>query len=255
MDFSGLPRWWYFDNPWLTHSANGLNLLFPMGERFFIRSVKHYLDDIDDPQLVERVRGFFGQEVQHGRAHEAMYAMLEEHGFEVQSFLSWYEKVAYELIEPMSPPGLRLSVTVAMEHLTAMLGERALAETHFDHVHASIRDTLRWHACEEIEHKDVAYDVFQEVDGRYWLRVVGMFVALGLLLFFWGNAQRHLLKQEGMSRTELRKHRSLAIRQVESPPLLRDGLLPYLRRRFHPNQIDNRGIAAAWLLKRQRSAA
>ena len=35
-----VPRWWLYGNPVMTHMANGLNLLFPPGERFFIRSVK-----------------------------------------------------------------------------------------------------------------------------------------------------------------------------------------------------------------------
>ncbi|MCA9604071.1 MAG: metal-dependent hydrolase, partial [Myxococcales bacterium] len=54
MDFpfadADVPRWWFHDNPLVTHGANGLNLLFPEGERFFIRSVKHYMDRIEDPE-------------------------------------------------------------------------------------------------------------------------------------------------------------------------------------------------------------
>ena len=66
-----IPRWWILDTPIATHFSNGVNLLFPDGERFFIRSVKHYMDVIDrDPELRARVRGFFGQEGRHGHEHE-----------------------------------------------------------------------------------------------------------------------------------------------------------------------------------------
>ncbi len=40
-DFSAVPRKWFFDSELPTHVANGLSLLFPAGERFFIRSVRH----------------------------------------------------------------------------------------------------------------------------------------------------------------------------------------------------------------------
>ncbi|MDB4945301.1 MAG: hypothetical protein JWP97_4835, partial [Labilithrix sp.] len=44
--FSGVPRFWFADSRAATNVANAVNLLFPAGERFFIRSVRHYL-----PQL------------------------------------------------------------------------------------------------------------------------------------------------------------------------------------------------------------
>ncbi|MGB1274961.1 MAG: metal-dependent hydrolase, partial [Nannocystaceae bacterium] len=39
--FDQTPRHWFGDNDVQTHMSNALNLLFPMGERFFVRSVKH----------------------------------------------------------------------------------------------------------------------------------------------------------------------------------------------------------------------
>lgn len=247
LDFTGLPRHWYYGNAWLTHSTNALNLLFPMGERFFIRSVKAYLDELEDPELRERCRLFFGQEAQHGRAHEQMYEMLESQGFEVRSFLAWYERWAFERIEASCPRSVCLSVTVALEHLTAMLGEHALERDHLDAVPEPMAVTLRWHSCEEIEHKSVAFDVFEEVDGRYELRVVGMFVALGLLFFFWGAGQRHLLAQEGLSWREKRRLRAAALAKGVGHAFIKEGLLPYMRRGFHPDDVDNRQLAADWL--------
>ena len=71
-----VPRWWLHDNAVAKHLSNGISLLFPAGERFFIRSVKHYLDRIEDPELKARVRGFFGQEGRHGHEHQRAFRIL-----------------------------------------------------------------------------------------------------------------------------------------------------------------------------------
>src|SRR5438552_2952348 len=109
-DFTNVRRHWFHGEALPTHIANGLNLLFPLGERFFIRSVKRYMDRIDDPELASRVRAFFGQEGRHGFEHEAAFEVLEKQGFEIRKFLAWYEDVAYGKLEPNVPESLRLSV-------------------------------------------------------------------------------------------------------------------------------------------------
>ena len=116
-----VPRAWLGGDLAATHVVDALSLIFPEGERFFIRSVKHYLDRIDDPVLLEQVRGFFGQEGRHGHEHDRFNRMLEHHGYDVGAFLAWYRALAYEAIEPRVPPHLRLATTVALEHMTTTL--------------------------------------------------------------------------------------------------------------------------------------
>ncbi len=57
IDLSDVPRHWVAENPVATAISNGINLLFPHGERFFVRSVHHYLDQLDDPELKAQVKG------------------------------------------------------------------------------------------------------------------------------------------------------------------------------------------------------
>ncbi|HHH29318.1 MAG TPA: metal-dependent hydrolase, partial [Polyangiaceae bacterium] len=96
MDFpfadAQIPKWWFKNNPLITHASNGLNLLFPKGEQFFIRSVKHYLDDIDDPDLLARIKGFFGQEGRHGHEHQRANKLITDHGLDIDGFLDLYER-------------------------------------------------------------------------------------------------------------------------------------------------------------------
>ena len=105
-----IPRFWLMGSPHATHYSNALNSLFPEGERFFIRSVKHYLDRIDDPELLKRVKGFFGQEGRHGHEHDRWNHILEAQGYEIESFLAGHARIAYGVFEPNVPPSLRLAV-------------------------------------------------------------------------------------------------------------------------------------------------
>src|SRR4051794_30511539 len=66
MAFAGadIPKYWLYSKALPTHLANGLNLLFPAGERFFVRSVLAYAGDIIDLDLKARIKAFAAQEVQ-----------------------------------------------------------------------------------------------------------------------------------------------------------------------------------------------
>jgi len=245
---ASIPRHWFGGNVWATHVANGANLLFPSGERFFVRSVNHYLKSIDDPRLAAQVRGFFGQEGRHAKEHERFFAVLEEQGYDVSRFLRIYEAVAYGFIERITSPRLRLATTAACEHFTAILAEQALRERLLDYAHPALQGLLLWHAAEEIEHRAVAFDVLREVAPGYTLRMAGLAMAAFCLGGFWAAATVTLLLQErslGMGRIRKDGRSARAIRGSKS--VFRRGIREYMRRDFHPLQADTDRLAADYL--------
>jgi predicted metal-dependent hydrolase len=251
-DFGSVPRRWFFESTFASHVANGVNMLFPEGERFFIRAVKHYLDRIDDdPELLARVRGFFGQEGSHGHAHEKAFQLLRAQGYEIDDWLKWYRKVAYERLAPRFPPVIQLSVTVALEHFTATMAEHALASDMLDHAHPTMRTLLRWHACEEIEHKAVAFDVLRRVDPRWSVRVAGLAIATVALLGFWRLATRNLVRQDlaagRVTKAELDREQKDARARGQDFTFVRRAILAYLRPSFHPDDHDDYALARDWL--------
>ena len=251
---AGIPRHWFMGSPHLTHLSNALQLLFPAGERFFIRSVKHYEDRISDPELKARIKGFYGQEGRHGHEHERLFKVLEAQGYEIESFLAWYEDMAYEKLEKRFSPAMRLSVTAALEHFTAAMGRNALTSDFLDEAHPIIAELMRWHAAEEIEHKSVAFDVFKAVDGRYHVRVAGLFLALVGLTRFWSEGTKHFLREEAKMGTDLkaaakaaRENPRLQLERKRRGQMFRDAILEYLRPGFHPDDIDDYELARAYL--------
>jgi uncharacterized protein len=250
----GVPRHWLGGSVLATHLANGVNLLFPAGERFFVRSVRHYLKQIEaDPTLLEAVKGFAGQEGHHARAHEEVFELLEQQGYEIKGYLRAYEALAYRVIERIAPPSLRLATTAACEHFTAVMAESFLKEmVHEEGIDAGMRQLLMWHACEEIEHRAVAFEVFQRVDGRHAMRMAGLGLATLTLGGFWIAATIYLLRQEqsGVAGTLRREGAVMKERQPFSKRVFGRGIKEYIERDFHPSKrTDLDELAAVYLEK------
>ena len=248
--FVGVPKKWLANSAASSHIVNGVNLLFPAGERFFVRAVRHYLPQIEDPELAARVRGFFGQEGRHAQAHERFFDTLREQGYDIDAILGPYEAFAYGQVERLSPPALRLAVTVACEHFTALMAEDALTDNVLEYAHPALRQLLEWHAAEELEHKSVAFDVLQAMNPSYVLRIAGLAMATALLGGFWIQATLKLMEQDGLSfadcRRELRSIRKNKPKPGEPPVpkpifmrVFARGIVSYLRPSFHPADTNH----------------
>jgi uncharacterized protein len=246
-DLSAVPRAWLGGDAVATAISNGVSMLFPWGERFFVRSVKQFADHIDDPVLKAQIRAFFGQEGRHAKAHDDFNAVLRAQGYEVDRFLDTYHRLS-AWVEARTPAKLRLACTAACEHYTAILAAGAFTGPMFEQADPRIQRLLAWHAAEEIEHKAVAYDVLQTVDPSYALRVAGMVLATILLGGFWIAAATVLLRQDGITwREAVRRMRGLRGRDPIVQRVFVRGLRKYIRRDFHPSQTADAELAASWL--------
>ncbi len=194
---------------------------------------------MEDPALRAQVKAFFGQEGHHAKAHERFFDLLREQGYEIDRFLRAYERIAYDGIERLCSPELRLSATAALEHYTAILAEEALQEGTLDLAHPTARALLLWHAAEEIEHKTVAFDVLKAIDPSHRLRMRGFALATSTLAMFWLAALLVLLVQELPAAASASAKKSTE----RIPPVRRRfivrrvflrGAREYVRRDFHP---------------------
>ncbi len=247
--FDALPRHWVGGSALATHVANGVNLLFPAGERFFVRSVRRYLSVIDDdPELKAAVRAFAQQEGLHAQAHERLFNALETQGFAIQPFLKAYEAVAYGFLEKITGDELHLATTAAAEHFTALLAESFLTEDVGDIMPGSIRRLFSWHAAEEIEHRAVAFEVLQRVNPSYSLRMRGLAMASATLAGFWLAATVSLMLQEPNPVRAVGAG-AAAMRQRNPFGVFSRGIRAYVARNFHPGQATHLDEIAAKYLR------
>jgi uncharacterized protein len=243
-DFEGTPKYWFDGEPYLTRFVEGLSMLFPEGERFFVEAVQHYKSAISDPELLRQIQAFGAQEGTHGAEHHKYNVRI------AGQRAKGYEYVAGMLREdPTLSPIDRLAATVALEHFTAMLADEFLKNpiyaSRMDPKHAEL---WLWHAVEETEHKAVAFDVYRAVGGGYVRRTTMMCRMTAGLILSAAYIMGDLLYRD---RKDLRPaHAWTFIRWgFLSPGFFRNivpSWLDFFRPGFHPWQRDNSNLIAAW---------
>ena len=243
-----MDKYWYHGNSLMTTMLSVMSGMFPEGERFFIHAVRHYQDQVKDPELQKEIRAFIGQEAHHGNAHEVVNQLITECGVPV-------DQVEAEVIDKLKmakgrlPARGQLAITIALEHFTAMLANWLLNHPEImDDLPADMKELFIWHAIEEIEHKAVAFDVYQQCEGNYFVRVFFMMTATFKFLrdivwfqskFLWRD--RHFPKL-----WEWRQTGRFLFGKGGALSSTLGHYLSYYKPGFHPWQHDNTHLIKDW---------
>ncbi len=243
-------KWTVEGDPIFSHFLNSLSAAFPEGEDFFVQSVRQYRDQIaDDPELKARVKGFIGQEAMHGREHRALnerFASLGYPTLEQDADLARARKRLSRL-----PKSLQLATTAASEHFTAVIAHPVLTDERTREIlfsHPELAVIIEWHAMEELEHKDVAFDVYEKVSGNYAIRVAGLGTAavfFGLPILA-GYVKALVGDRKEIGWREIRTNRRNYKRQKMVRLRTLWELAGYLKPGFHPNDIETESIVVEW---------
>ena len=205
LDFklADVPRYWFAGDPFLTRMFDALSLTFPDGERYFIQSVRLFRDQIQDPDLKQRVADFIRQEAQHGIAHDKMNQVMKDQGMPVDQFIQRLNKVFKFELKYRSPQ-YNIAMTAAAEHLTALMAETFYGEKDtLQDAHPYVRALFAWHAIEEMEHRDVAFDVMQQVGNVPEVtRKMALVLTTGLMFGFTLYRANVMLRCDGFNRTQ-----------------------------------------------------
>jgi len=242
-------RHWCGGDAFRTALFNALSMSFPVGEQFFIDSVRNGFKALPaerQERFRAEVQGFVGQEATHRRLHGLFNTHLERLGL----VNDWAPRAAQrlKLLEGLDPRHA-LGITAANEHFTAIMADWMLR--HPDMVgsdDARLSTLWLWHSAEESEHKSTAFDLYQALGGneewrvRWFRRVTMIFLADTLRQTVdnlrrdgtlwrwatWKSAARSLFGRRGLVRQTFRPWRA------------------YLRADFHPSLQDS-GLSQRWL--------
>jgi uncharacterized protein len=232
-----------------SHIAASLSAVFPDGEDFFVRSVRHFRDQITDPELKRQVAGFIGQEAMHGREHRAFNDRLDQLGYPTKRF-ERMTKWGLAQRERFLPAKSNLAATAALEHFTATLAELVLTseETRDLFGNEEVKNLFVWHALEESEHKAVAFDVYKAVGGTERMRTITMNL---LTVGFIGGMIIQVIVSMLRDRATYNPVRLVrSLRKLRRSPIMRrelwDQLRDYNRPDFHPDDRDTTELVEHW---------
>jgi predicted metal-dependent hydrolase len=248
-----IERHWCDGDAFRTALFDALSMSFPVGEQFFIDSVRNGFEALPaaaQERFRAEVQGFVGQEATHRRLHGLYNAHLERRGL-----ANHWEPRARARLELLRGADVRhwLAITAANEHFTAILADWMLHNPHqLGDRDPRLATLWLWHSAEESEHKCTAFDLYQALGGdhawrRTWFRRVTLIFLTDTLRQTVSN-----LRQDG-SLWRWRTWRSAAATLFGRRGLVRQTLRPwaaYLRRDFHPSQQDSTA-SQNWLAANQ----
>jgi len=198
-----LTRLWHGGRVEATAIYNALSTTFPLGEAFFVESVRAFREGTP-PSLAEEIRAFTTQEAIHSREHDAFNKRAIEAGYDLTRLEAQIERRL--AVTRSRGPFVNLAATMALEHFTAILAHQLLANAR--HLEGADRETAglwRWHAVEEIEHKGVAYDTWLWAT-RDWPRFKRWKVKARIMMYVTRNfvvdrtaGSLELMRQDGVT--------------------------------------------------------
>lgn len=244
-----------FDRHWCGGDAfrsalfNALSMSFPVGEQFFIDSVRNGFKALPPEQqqrFKAEVQGFVGQEATHRRIHALFNAHLDKQGL-VNDWAPRAQK-RLKLLEGVDARHW-LAITAANEHFTAIFAEWMLKNHDWlDGSEARLKTMWLWHSAEESEHKSTAFDLYQALGGTHEWRITWF---RRVTLIFLGDTLRQTINNLRHDGTlwKWSTWKSAASYLFGKRGLIRESYRPwreYLRRDFHPSQQES-DLSRRWL--------
>jgi predicted metal-dependent hydrolase len=237
-----IARHWCGGDAFRTALFNALSMSFPVGEQFFIDSVRDGFKALP-PDLQAKhqadVQGFIGQEATHRRLHSLYNEHLEKLGLHN----TWGPR-ARERMKLLDGVDVRhwLAATAANEHFTAILADFMLANPDFLGTQDErLRTLWLWHSAEESEHKCVAFDLYQALGGDHHWRIKWM---RRITMVFLVDAARQTVKNLSRDKTlwkwsTWKSAATYLFGKGGLVPSVRPAWRQYFRKDFHPLQLHS----------------
>ena len=185
--------------PELSYGFVGLSLSLPYVEPYLIRTMTKAKRVVTDPKLLEAIALFNGQEGQHFRLHTRFNKAVRERCPALEAL---EEELAQDYKRFTATKSLEWNLAYAegFEAFTAALAAFLLEDQTLAGADPAVRDLFEWHIVEELEHRYVAFDVYEHVCGSYASRLaVGLFAQwhLGRFIFRAARAMLEHDRQQG----------------------------------------------------------
>lgn len=241
-------KYWHNGSPFVSFFWSAMSTAFPEGELFFMDTGRYFKDEINNPELKHQIEEFIRQEAHHTFQHRKLNSLMADHGFDMDKYDSWFGGWLRG-VRKVLPEKLQLSVSMALEHFTANFAHQYLTNEKFtEGVDPEVKALWAWHAVEEVEHKGVLYDLYNEVGGGYFGRVVTLAPAWALLIGITLAAQADMLAKDGKLLNVpdnlkglwyLLGYNGLVTNMIPE-------FISYFKPGYHPWDVNNQALIEKW---------
>ncbi len=215
--------------PELSYALIALSLTLPYVEPWLIRTMSLAKHQVTDAELVEEMVKFNGQEGQHSRLHARFNKAVRESCPELEALEA---ELAADFHRFTTARSLKWNLAYAegFEAFTGALARFLFEEQLLRGADPAVRDLFEWHMVEEMEHRCVAFDVYEHVVGSYLYRVAVGSYAQWHLLRFLTRAMEAMLAADPRTEAEFGGKAGRKAREVRLRTMLTKKIWPRLRR-------------------------
>jgi len=170
----------------LSYSHSAFGLYVALLEPFAVKALRRVLPKLRDDALREQLDRFCRQEAQHYQRHIDFNKVVLAQGY--PGLEARIEALRGEMDAFLKGADDRKAVAYVegFESYTTQFALRMIESGLYDHkrTHPAFGALFKWHMLEEIEHRTVAFDVYQHLYGDYLYRVRMCWYTQGHMLRF-----------------------------------------------------------------------
>ncbi|HEX9183996.1 MAG TPA: metal-dependent hydrolase [Burkholderiales bacterium] len=189
-------------NSVLSYQHSAFGLYAATVEPFIVKSFRKVLDRIRDDELRESLDRFCRQEAQHYQRHIDFNKTVLAQGYPGLAERVAHLRAELDNFLEVGDDRFCIGYVEGFESYTTQFALRMIESGLYDHkrTHPAFGTLFKWHMLEEIEHRNVAFDVYQHLYGDYPYRARACW-----------RAQRHMLGFQDevavlMSTADVRRH-------------------------------------------------
>jgi len=221
-------------NPEESYLMIGLSLLLPYLEPYLIRTMKEAKKQIRDPKLLDDLERFSAQEGQHYRQHMRFNDSIRLQGFEKLEGLEKKLAADYKGFTKNRSLQFNLAYAEGFEALTTASARFSFEREAEQDILPAVSDLFQWHLLEELEHRTVAFDVYEHVCGGYFYRIVAGLYAQWHMSSFIARVTKYMIEADPDAIERCGGQEGMRERRRLARPDLRKNFLPKLLKTYSP---------------------
>lgn len=163
---------WNPKHPFISHYYTTYALLVPESENYIVRSSKKFYKDSIHKEDLKKC---FAQEGNHSLVHSEFSQKYRQLDYKLDKFLSLYKKISYYLPEKYCSKKFNLVGAAASEQMNTAISSASLRIPELEDGPGETLQMLKWHFLEEIEHREVIFNLMEENKVNFFLKLYVMF--------------------------------------------------------------------------------